>query len=256
MASLLIRCGAEPTVAPSLREVPLESNSLAVELARDIAAGRYRGALLILLTGVGTRLFLEAAVTAVDRTALVAALNELTVLVRGPKPVPVLKEWGVRIDHRAPEPNTWREVVSTLECAQTPLSGRQVLVQEYGQSTPDLYAWLELQGAQVTPIPVYRWELPEDRGPLESAIRRTVQGEFDILMFTSAEQVRNVLRVAAELDCEPELRAAMSRCLLASIGPTTTETLLAEGLPQPFEPSHGKMGHLVTEACAYARRES
>ena len=255
MAALLTRCGAEPTVAPSLREVPLESNSLAVEIARDVAAGRYRGALLILLTGVGTRLFFEAAVTAVDRTVLVAALNELTVLVRGPKPVPVLKEWGVHLDYRAPEPNTWREVVATLEREAAPLAGRSVLVQEYGQSTPELYAWLESQGARVTPIPVYRWELPEDLGPLESAIRRTARGEFDILMFTSAEQVRNVLRVAAELGCEQELRAAMTRCLLASIGPTTTETLLAEGLPQPFEPSHGKMGHLATEACAYARRD-
>lgn len=236
-----------------MREVPLESNTAAVGLARRLVAGEYRDGLLILMTGVGTRTLFEAAVTAVDRQELVDALNCMTVLSRGPKPLPVLREWGVQCSMRAPEPNTWREVVDLLQSEQVALDGRLVIVQEYGAPTTPLYDWLESRGATVEPVAVYNWELPLDTAPLEAAIRTTITGDFDVLMFTSAQQVRNVLDVADRIGCADEFHAAAARCLLASIGPTTTEAVIDVGWPTPFEPSHGKMGHLVTEACAAAR---
>jgi uroporphyrinogen-III synthase len=239
-----------------MREVGLESNTAAVEFAQRLGRGELRGALLILLTGVGARALFELAAGVLPRERLAAALSELTVLVRGPKPVPVCKEWGVRIDLRAPEPNTWREVLQVLEESQQPLAGRSVLIQEYGAPAPELTAALKARGALVETISVYRWALPVDCEPLREAIRRTVRGEFDVLMFTSAQQVRNVLAVAGELGLEEAFRAAAGRLLIASIGPTTTEALREAGLPQPFEPSHPKMGQLVREACAYARQQT
>lgn len=253
MASLLARCGADPTIAPSMREVPLETNTAAVGLAHRLVSGDCANALVILLTGVGTRTLLEAAVTAVDRDQLVDALNRLTIVVRGPKPLPVLKDWGLHFDLRAPEPNTWREVVSLLQAESVPLLDRLVIVQEYGVPTPELYDWLRSQGARVEAVPVYNWELPRDLAPLEAALREAADGGFDLWMFTSAQQVRHVLAVAGRLGIEDRLRAAAARGLIASIGPTTTETLREEGFPAPFEPSHGKMGHLVTEGLAWAR---
>src|SRR5690606_29985451 len=97
----------------------------------------------MLLTGAGARTLVEAACTAVPTESLVQALNGLTVVVRGPKPVVVLREWGIRVDLRAPEPNTWREVVTVMDGASLDLRGMQVVVQEYGQPTPELYAALE-----------------------------------------------------------------------------------------------------------------
>ena len=146
MASLLTRCGAVPTIAPSMREVPLSSNTAAVELARKLIAGDYCGALIVFLTGVGAKTLLEAAVTEVDRAALVAAINAGTIVIRGPKPVPVLKEWGIRIDLRAPEPNTWKEVTALLAESAVPLAGRRVIVQEYGAPSPELCDWLAAGG--------------------------------------------------------------------------------------------------------------
>ncbi len=256
LAALLARENAQAFIAPSLREVGLESNTAVVELAQRLDRGELRGALLILLTGVGTRALFELAASVLPRERLAAALRELTVLVRGPKPVPVCKEWGVRIDLRAPEPNTWREVLHVLEEAREQLAGRRVIVQEYGASAPELTAALEARGALVETIAVYRWALPRDCEPLREAIRRTAAGEFDLLMFTSAQQVRNVLAVAAELGLEQAFRAAAGRLLIASIGPTTTEALREAGLPQPFEPSHPRMGQLVREACTFARQQA
>jgi uroporphyrinogen-III synthase len=253
MAQLLARCGAEATVAPSMKEVPLESNSEALAFARDLVSPQRDIHVLILLTGVGTQTLFDAACTAVPRDELVAALNELTIVVRGPKPVAVLRDWGVHVDLRAPEPNTWHEVMEVLEVARVPLKGRTVVVQEYGLPTPELYHALEDRGARVRAITVYRWALPDDTGPLEEAIRRTAAGEFDMLMFTSAQQVRNVLQTAQALGIADDFRAAARRIVVASIGPTTSEALQEGGLAMSFEPSHSKMGHLVVEGCDHAR---
>ena len=87
-------------------------------------------------------------------------------MVRGPKPLAPLREWKVRVDLQAPEPNTWHEVLAMLD-ARLPVAGLRVAVQEYGKSNPELIEGLESRaGPTVTRVPVYRWALPEDTTPL------------------------------------------------------------------------------------------
>jgi uroporphyrinogen-III synthase len=250
MASLLQRCGARPTVAPSMREIPLEQNEPAFRFAERLLSGGID--VMIFLTGVGARALLEVVCTRYDRAAVLGALDRCVVVVRGPKPVAVLREWGTRIDHRAPEPNTWRELIGMLEAEAVPLRDKVVAIQEYGRPNPELNAELSRRGAEVLPVPVYRWALPDDTGPLEDAVRRTLAGDFDVLMFTSAHQVHNVLEIARRLGLGPEWLEAANRCVVASIGPTCSEALRDEGLPPDLEPSHPKMGHLVIETCEQA----
>ncbi len=57
---------------------------------------------------------------------------------------------------------------------------------------------------------VYEWDLPEDCGPLEANIDRLLAGEVQVAMFTSAQQVNNLLRVAASRGRADELKRA--RC--------------------------------------------
>ncbi len=251
MESLLQRCGAIPTVAPSMQEIPLEQNEIALRFAERLLRGEI--GVVIFLTGVGARALMDAVTIRHERSEILAALERCTIVVRGPKPVAVLREWGARIDHRAPEPNTWRDLLSTLDVEAVPLVDRTVAVQEYGRPNTELYAELSRRGADVFPVPVYRWALPDDVAPLEEAVRRTVQGEFDVLMFTSAYQLINVLEIAARLELRDDWLQAANRCVIASIGPTASETLREEGLPPDLEPSHPKMGHLVVETCEVAR---
>jgi uroporphyrinogen decarboxylase len=44
----------------------------------------------------------------------------------------------------------------------------------------------------------------------------------------------------------------LSRALVASVGPTTSEMLRENDLPVDFEPSHPKLGHLISESAAHA----
>jgi len=49
MARLIARYGGEPLVAPSMREIPLENNTEALEFGEHLLAGRFD--MVILLTG-------------------------------------------------------------------------------------------------------------------------------------------------------------------------------------------------------------
>jgi uroporphyrinogen-III synthase len=190
--------------------------------------------------------------TRISRDNLIAEMNKHPICIRGPKPAVVLRNWTVRIDHRAPEPNTWHEVLIVLESDGVTLSGKTVAVQEYGKPSVELYDGLRERGATVVTIPVYRWELPADLEPLKNAIRGTIAGGFDVILFTSAQQAHHVLQVAEDLGLKDAWIAAAHQCVIGSIGPTATETLVELNLQPDIEPDHPKMGPLVSEVMAKA----
>jgi uroporphyrinogen decarboxylase len=250
MADLITRHGGIAISAPAVREIPLEENPAALEFARELLAGRID--LVVLLTGVGTRALVQAVEIAFPRAEFLAALGRIPIIVRGPKPQAVLRELGVPIALAVPEPNTWREILSALDESGIALAGRRVAVQEYGRSNPELLAGLEARGASVMRVPVYRWALPEDCGPLRRASTAIIEGQIDVALFTTAVQVDHLLQVAAESGLEESLRAALRDAVVASIGPTCSEALQAHGLVVDLEPEHPKMGHLVVTAARHA----
>ena len=251
MRSLIERHGGVATVAPSMREIPLEENPAAFAFGEELLAGRIDVA--VFLTGVGAAALMESLETRWPRAEILSAMERCITVVRGPKPTVVLSKWGLRIDHRAPEPNTWRELLSTLADA-VDLSGRRIAIQEYGKPSDELYRELESRGASLLPVPVYRWALPTETAPLRDAVHRTIAGDFDVILFTSAQQLHSVLEIAGESGLSSEWLAAANRCVVASIGPTATETLVEGGLGVDLQPSHPKMGPLVKEAIEAGRR--
>lgn len=248
MGELIQRHGGAATVAPSMREVPLEEGAAAVEFLRRLEAGELD--VLILLTGVGTRTLVATLEPRCPRARMVELLGGVALVARGPKPVAALREMGLSPRLTVPEPNTWRELLATLDEA-LPLAGRRVALQEYGVTNAELVAGLEARAASLLRVPVYRWALPEDPRPLRAAIEGWARGDFDLVLFTSANQVYNVMQMATEMDLATALRAAAERSVVASIGPVCSEGLRAHGLPVDLEPEHPKMGHLVA---AVARR--
>lgn len=247
MAKLIANYGGQPVVAPSMREVPLEANADGLAFAAALAKGELD--MVIFLTGVGTRALARVVETVYPRERFVAALNRVTVVARGPKPAAVLKELGVPVTLAVPEPNTWRELLRALDenADSLPLAGRRVAVQEYGVSNPELLAGLAQRGAQVTRVPVYQWALPEDIGPLQSAVIAMARGQIDVALLTTSVQVTHLFQVARELNLEDALRAAFQKTLIGSIGPTTSEELRRNGVAADIEPTHPKMGFLVKE---------
>jgi len=248
MSKLIANHGGEAVVAPSMREVPLESNTEALAFARTLAADGFDMA--IFLTGVGTRALARVVQTVYPIEQFAAALRRVAVVARGPKSVAALKELGVPVALVVPEPNTWRDLLRALDDNKEslPLQGRRVAVQEYGASNPELLAGLAERGARVTRVPVYQWALPEDTGPLRAAVEAIVRGEIDIALFTTSIQVVHLLRMAREMNQEQDVRRSFARIVVGSIGPVTSEELREQGIVPDFEPAHSRMGFLVNEA--------
>jgi uroporphyrinogen-III synthase len=249
MRSLIERQGAAATVVPSMREVPLESNSSVFAFAESLLAGKID--VVVFLTGVGARALLEAAATRFDREAVLASLRQVTVAVRGPKPSAVLREWQVPIAIRAEEPNTWRELLAAMAGAGA-IASKRIAVQEYGRPSTEFAEELTHRGATVQQVTVYRWALPEDVEPLRVAIRDTIAGKFDVLLFTSANQLDCVLEVAGTLGQSDNWVAAARKCVIGSIGPTASETIREHGLPVDVEAVPTRMGQLIIQTLAAA----
>lgn len=252
MAALITTYGGVPTVAPSMREVPIGDNPAALAFADAVERGGFD--IVILLTGVGTTALLD--VIRADRPIepVVAALGRTRLALRGPKPLAVVRALGLTPWVVAPEPNTWRELLAALDAraAEPTLQGARVAVQEYGVTNPELVEGLRARGAEVTLVPVYRWALPDDTAPLEQAVAALAAGTIDVSMFTTATQLVHLLRIAARTDQQSAVLTALRRTVVASIGPTTSEELRRHGLEPDLEPSHPKFGVLVREAAERA----
>lgn len=244
MTRLIERNEGIAFVSPSMREVAVDEDRPTIDFANRLITGQIDA--MIFLTGVGIRQMISRIERHVDIQRFIDSLSDIKTVVRGPKPLAVLRELGVKPTLQVPAPNTWREILATLD-AQLPVVNLNVAVQEYGVSNVSLIAGLEARGAAVESVSIYRWALPEDLGPLEENVRRIVDGAADLALFTSAQQVDHLLQVAEQLGLNDELRTSMRHVVIGSIGPTTSERLESHSLGVDFEPSHGKMGQLVNE---------
>jgi uroporphyrinogen decarboxylase len=246
-ASLIRRYGGHPTVAPAMREVPLEDNGAAFDFAARLLAKHIDVA--IFLTGVGVRELFRVMETRHERPALAAALARTITVARGPKPIAALRELAIEPGITITEPNTWREILSTLS-ERVELAGKRVAVQEYGVSNPDLIAGLEARGAEVITVPVYRWTLPADRAPLIAALKAIAAGHADAAIFTSSNQVTNVMQVAEAEGIGAELLHGLTAMVVGSIGPVCSKGLRDHGIAVDLEPDHPRLGHLVKEVAS------
>ena len=246
MTRLIERNGGVPVVVPALREIPipLQDNGAVFRLGARLMIEQID--ILILLTGTGTKALFEVLQTRYPLAELTAALKKVIVVTRGPKPQAALKAFGLEPNITVPEPNTWVEVVSTLD-EYRPVKGFRVAVQEYGMSNPDLLEALKQRGADVFPVPIYRWALPEEVGLLRHVIGELVDGKIDVMLITNAAQLDHVMQLVEQEGKTELFKGACKKVVVASIGPTASERLRYYDLPIDFEPSHPKMGVLVKE---------
>lgn len=249
LANLVRKHGGEPLVGPSMVEAPL---TLGPEVRAFVTALTENNIdAVLVLTGVGNRKLVQLVSELVSREQFRDLLQAVVVAARGPKAVLALKELGVKPQVVAPEPHTWLDLLAALE-AHMDLRAKRVAIQQYGVPHEKLSRALAERGAEVVEVPVYRWQLPEDLSPLTRVIDAICAGTVQVVLFTSGPQAGSLVEVAQRLGREAELRAALGRCALGSIGPSCSEALRNLELEPDFEPVHSKMGHLVLEAARRA----
>ena len=247
METLITGSGGIPWVVPSMREVPVDPNEEVVRFADMLFAGWIDA--LIVTTGVGTKLLVKSVSTKYDPDQFVSKLKQVEIIALGPKPIAVLKELGISPTITVPEPYTSGDLLLLLDDVYPP-SARRIAVQEYGQKNPELVEGLQSRGAEVLSVPLYRWELPDDIGPLQNVVQELTSGDpdpVDFCLFTSAAQVRHLFQVARMEQKEEALRETFQSICVGSVGPIASRAVREHGFSVDFEPDRTKMSHLVRE---------
>ncbi|MCY3758491.1 MAG: uroporphyrinogen decarboxylase [Acidobacteria bacterium] len=252
MASLISRFHGVAQLAPAMAEVPLEQNVGAIRFGERLLRGEV--AVTVFMTGVGTRTLMEVLQRRYRQRDLLGALARATLIARGPKPIAALRALGLSTVIPVPEPNTWREVLEVMDTSEgcPNLSGLTVAVQEYGTPNRPFLEELGKRGAEVLQVPVYRWTLPSDTGPLCRAIDGLIAGTCRVVLFTNSMQVSHLFQLANQQQKSDALRRALNDTVTASIGPNCSQALRRESVRVDLEAGQPNMARLVEEASRIA----
>ncbi len=242
LAGLVAQRGGAPFHAPALAELPDLDHQAIGALVQSLE--KRPAKLAIFQTGVGTKALFAATDTLGLTATFLKLLGNTLIAARGPKPSGALRQRGVKIDYTAADPFTTHEMLDELSGLR--LEGERVIVQRYGSLNRELDAALQARGAEVIEIPTYRWSLPADTTPLEKLIERLERGEMHAVVFTNAEQARNLFAVSSRMGKQETLRNALNKVLVASIGPVASAALREAGVKVGLEASPPKLGALLS----------
>ena len=171
-------------------------------------------------------------------------------VVQCPKPTTVLHSRKVRIYRAASDPFTTHEVLAAMQ--GTPLRGKRVVVQRYGEPNRELQAALESEGADIIEIVTYRWSLPEDTAPLRRLIGALGRDEIDLGAFTSARQASNLFTVAQNDSKEGLLEQSLaehSSLQSARSAASRSGSLLCGSISKQNRQSSGRLSRQSTRHC-------
>ncbi|MEV6524409.1 uroporphyrinogen-III synthase [Longispora sp. NPDC051575] len=189
LATLLERRGARVVSAPAITLLPLADDAALHEATA--ACVDNPPDLVVCTTGIGFRGWLEAAEG--WGLPLLPVLGKARLIARGPKARGAIRAAGL-VDWWHAESECCEEVQDHL-LAQG-VAGQRIAVQLHGEPQEAFVAALRAAGAEVVIVPVYRWELPEDVGPVRRLVEMVLAGQVDAVTFTSAPAVSGLLQVA------------------------------------------------------------
>lgn len=234
LARLLEREGGIPLRFPMLAILDAPDQVSVQAWLTDLLADRFSH--VVFLTGEGVRRLRGAAESINQADAYREALARTRKVTRGPKPMLALRELGLTPDVIAESPTT-DGVINSLR--NEGLSGAVVGVQLYAADNPKLLEFLASVGATARTVLPYVYAPASDASRVIELIQEMAAGRVDVLVYTSSAQVDRLHEVAREADLEVVLRRGYDQTVVASVGPTMTETLKTAGVRVDIQPEQG-----------------
>lgn len=255
-ATLLVRRGASVMHAPAIRIIPLADDAELERVTDAIIESPPE--ITVATTGIGFRGWVEAADGWGRAEDLARALSSSRLLARGPKAKGAIRAADLR-EEWSPASESSAEVLEHLLAEG--VEGKRIAVQLHGATTewepvPDFCEVLRHAGAEVVPVPVYRWTAPDDGAPMDRMIEAVVVGDLDAISFTSAPAVASLLMRADENGVlEPVLQSMRSRVLPVCVGPVTAAPLEQLNVPTT-QPARARLGALARHIAEELPRRS
>ncbi|MGN5235605.1 MULTISPECIES: uroporphyrinogen-III synthase [unclassified Rhodococcus (in: high G+C Gram-positive bacteria)] len=244
-ATLLTRRGADVVRAPAIRIIPLSDDAELEHATRAIVTDPPD--VTIATTAIGFRGWMGAADGWGLADELSRALSASRILARGPKVTGAIRAAELR-EEWSPESESSSEVLEHLLAEG--VTGKRIAVQLHGERTEwepgdDLCDVLRSAGADVVPVPVYRWTPPEDSTLLDRMIEQICDRALDAVTYTSAPAVASMLMRAKAIGMlEPMLQGLRAGVTAVCVGPVTAAPLLELEVPVTM-PTRARLGSLA-----------
>ncbi|MEG8945766.1 uroporphyrinogen-III synthase [Rosettibacter firmus] len=241
LANLILKNGWSPILAPVIVEVP---DINLVELKNIVTQWENKPPdFFIFQTGAGVRYLFDA----LEKLGLLQKffdyLKYANIIVRSIKPAAVLKTYGISPTDYTENPFTTNEVISLL--SKYDLQGKHVFIQGYGEKNNLLIDLIKNKGADVIEVSVYKWDLPEDLEPIINFFHLLNENKIDIVVFTSAAQVINLIKIADKLNKLEDLRRNLNNTNIVSIGPYCSSVLKQFNINVTKEANPPKMNFII-----------
>jgi uroporphyrinogen-III synthase len=231
-AKMIEDAGGRVIRCPLVQILDLEDSRQAETWIDQLIAGVFQD--VIWLTGEGLRRLLAIAKRTDRENGFVSALGKVRSITRGPKPARALHEIGLAPGLAAAVP-TSEGVIAAL--AAEDIRGRPIGVQLYpGDGAAHLLDHLKTRGAVVISITPYRYASQTETAQVISAVNDMIEGRVDAIAFTSTPQVERLFAVARDAGLESQLKDALQRIGVASIGPVVEEALTQVGVKNFVQP--------------------
>jgi uroporphyrinogen-III synthase len=191
---------------------------------------------LVLMTGEGLRRIMKIQRQRSGENEFVAALGKSRKFARGPKPGRALREIGLEADVTTEKPTSEgvAEMLSKLD-----LGGHRVALQLYPEKDHSvLIRAIEACGAKVDPVLPYIYDSKAAETNILSAIDEMEAGRVDAIALTSSGQVRRLVNAAKAHGRDTQLRAALAKTQIASVGPVVSDELKSYGLDADIYPAN------------------
>jgi uroporphyrinogen-III synthase len=240
---LLARRGASVLHGPVIRTLPLSPDEGLRELTKRIVAEPCDH--MVANTGIGMRGWFSAAESWGLEDELLESLRVSRIVCRGPKAAGAVGAAGLTVAWRAPGEEL-REVIDHLVAEG--VGGQRVALQLDGDhQAGDALGRLAAAGADVIPLPVYRWTRPEDARPARRVVEAAASGDVQAVTFTAAPAVHNFFDLTASAGQASELLDGFNSgsVIAACVGPVCARAARARGVVAPLEPRVARLGSLV-----------
>lgn len=191
---------------------------------------------LVLMTGEGLRRMMKIVRHRGIEKEFVAAVGKSRKFARGPKPGRALREIGLEADITTEKPTSEgvAEMLSRLD-----LKGHRLGLQLYPEKEHSvLISAITACGAEVDPVLPYVYDSKAAETNILSAIDEMEAGRVDAIALTSSGQVRRLVDAAKAHGREDQLRSALAKTPIASVGPVVSDELKLYGLEADIYPAN------------------
>jgi len=233
----LRRRGADVVHGCTMRTLDLSDDTRLLEVSRALVD--QPPDTLVLQTGMGLTMWLDAMDGIGLGDQVRVALGGCEVLARGPKAVSAARRAGLEVAWSAPD-ELFAQIVDHVDAT----GGRnRLFLQVDGTDEEALAAPLADSCREVVVVPIYRWALPVDVGPAEVLVDAVCDGGLDAVTFTTRQAAVHLVGIAEARGRRDELIAALDgvRAVPVSVGPVCSEAMRSLGMTGLVEPERARL---------------